>query len=519
MANENGESLQPWKSLESATFVAKWEIQIFTVEYATDSEDVTLEAQQYEYGQKLNLPMNLKNGELFLEGWYYDSEFNERVSNNASVKSDLTIYANWCEMIAISTVEDLKALGTSSDFIYYLENDINLVGENWTPLTDFKGVLYGNGYKIYNFSLSNTSGVGRYGIFAANSGKIYDVVVDDFTCNISYGAVNANVGILVGYNAGTVSGCSVINGSTKISSSTPSRNSSSCSHSFCYGNVVGSNDGGTVLDCVTSGVTITVNLYAYRPSVSNLFDNYYKNYVYFYGGGISGYSTGNIRDCRGELDVTSAMYTEQYDDSVGYAFSILGGIVGAENTGTGAIEECVGVTKISTSTSGNAYTYCYAGGIAGEVSVGKILRSITDGEINGVSSAGTRVGGIVGSNSKGEIVDSYSFAKLSGGYCGGIVGVNEGTVRSCIYAPKEETSIGLCGLNQPVGIVSKSISLTEIGIGSNSGTSNKVYSLADKDRATLLSYTFLIEELYWEESVWTVDKGGLYLPVLNWENE
>ncbi len=526
MTDEEGKALFIWNSLEETTFTAKWEIRIYSVSYVTGTDE-KIDVQTYQYGDKIQLPSELKNGALFLEGWYLDESLEKRVSRNACVKSDMTLYANWQEMIAISDAEGLIGIGENPDYIYYLANDINLNGKNWTPIAELFGVLDGKGHKIYNFALSSTENVGAYGLFIKNSGTIRDVVIEDFTCNISVAAVSPSIGILVGENSGLISGCTVTGGSVKFSVSTPSGNQGSPTYSPKIAALVGNNSG-TVDDCMVQKTDMTITGIANRPYNSNILIYNCYNGVVSYVGGVVGYSTGKISYCKSYVTIVANGYGYGYSDARTGTYSLLGGIVG-EVSKDGTIEKCYSEASLTTTShigAASAYTYSYVGGVIG-ILHGNANMCVSSGEITSSANAEACSGGIAGKNT-GEIVDCYSGANVSGGHQGGIVGLNESTVRSCFAYATVKGGGGICGTNTSTGTVAKSVfvgsvtvgeSVAYTTIGANSGTVSKVYGIDDYDRQKLISYGFLVEELYWDEGVWTVDKGGLYLPSLNWENE
>ena len=522
-----GNSLFMWNTLEDTSFVAKWIVKVYTVEYVTGTEDV-IKSEKYEHGAKIVLPAELKDGGLFLEGWYYDEEFIERVTPNTKVKSNLVLYANWREMLPIANADDLKELANSSDYIYYLENDINLNGENWTPIPDFLGVLYGKGHKIYNFSLSSTASPSQYGLFAQNSGTIRDVVIDDFICNIAIGGANSSIGILVGTNIGTISGCSIINGSTKITTATASGNNGSSSQHLYLGNIAGHSTG-SIDNCVSSNAVIEVTLTANMPYNSNIIPHNYHNIISSYAGGIVGYAQGSVSYCTSDVKITSNANSHGDDDARSSAKSMIGGIAG-EISVDGSIIRCSAEPELitaSNATSDSAYTYAYAGGILG-ICYGKVSESMSQGTAITVARNDRIAGGIAGMN-YGEIFDCYSNATVSGAHCGAIVGYNVATIRSCFAYSALTEGAGICGTNMETGTIAKSVSITVItdtegvvsyvAVGNNVGTVSKVYGLDDKESKELLSYEFLIGELYWDENVWTADKGGKFPPTLNWEIE
>ena len=92
---------------------------------------------------------------------------------------------------SISSVAELKALSSSSSGSYRLDADLIL--ENWSGITNFKGTFDGNGHTI-------TIKSGTQGLFAStNGGTIINTFVDG---NID-GGNSDKIGLLVGYADGT----------------------------------------------------------------------------------------------------------------------------------------------------------------------------------------------------------------------------------------------------------------------------------------------------------------------------
>jgi hypothetical protein len=89
-----------------------------------------------------------------------------------------------CGIIAITTADDLKNVSSNLSGNYILLNDIDLGGEEWTPIGDsdnpFTGSFDGNGYKIFNFKIT---GAVKYasltGLIGYNKGTIKNLGVEE----------------------------------------------------------------------------------------------------------------------------------------------------------------------------------------------------------------------------------------------------------------------------------------------------------------------------------------------------
>ncbi|MCR5266024.1 MAG: hypothetical protein K6E29_05460 [Cyanobacteria bacterium RUI128] len=129
---------------------------------------------------------------------------------------------------AINSVQDLKNINNNLSGKYILMCDLDLSGENWTPIrSSFSGILNGNGHVIKNLS-SNTGGlfnrlmqgtvrnlgicnanisgttVGVLSNFAYNS-HIYNCYVTNSTLRTSNGPAGGLVGSLTQYS--TIENC------------------------------------------------------------------------------------------------------------------------------------------------------------------------------------------------------------------------------------------------------------------------------------------------------------------------
>lgn len=240
------------------------------------------------------------------------------------------------ECIEIETLDQLLLIGNDPDYPlngkYCLQNDINCIEtdtglENPTiyiPIGSendpFKGVFNGNGYKIYNLFVIDSTGY-NIGIF----GVIQDAVIKNLGIEFSYFEGNINVGCL----AGGIITSTIYN---------------------CYSL---SNE----LECNSTGGGCLVG-----GSVSSL-----------------------IKFC--------------FSNSIIYGAWQLGGLVGINNQSY--IENSF---AISTVVGGGA-----CGGLAGFNS-GHITKCHSAGDINGSSD----LGGLVGINLGGTVIDSYYNTETSG---------------------------------------------------------------------------------------------------------
>lgn len=269
-----------------------------------------------------------------------------------------------------------------------IENDINMSGKPWYPvgtnLTDgFSGDFDGNNKTISNLSIDgNTSG--DVGFFAglSQSAKVHDVT---FSGAVVEGGSSSYSGVVAGNSLGIVENCRV--------------NTSSVSGNYA-GALVGNNSR-QVNNCNVSNVEIDAS---------------------YSGGGIAGVSYGKIEYCTVSGSDTKIIAS-------GLSASA-GGIVG-QTSQEGDIATSGRLLKCAV--DGITVSGSWAGGIAGENGFGVVAQCVVTHSsiLHDVTNASScRIGGVVGYNSRGDIIASYSANStvgeegLASEAIGGIVGYN-----------------------------------------------------------------------------------------------
>ena len=193
---------------EDKTYTARWKPTQYSVNLIV-SGDTVWNTETAGIGSALSVP-DTEEGLTFV-CW---QDINEvRYTNNTgtvfkAMSDGLTLYAKFVSTAyTISTAEELQSI--TLDGTYYLLNDIDLGGAEWTPIgTDskpFTGTIYGNGYTVSNFKI--TTGRKYVGLFGYNRGVIQNLGVENFTVNVSYGGY-VYAGGLAGYNdGGSITNC------------------------------------------------------------------------------------------------------------------------------------------------------------------------------------------------------------------------------------------------------------------------------------------------------------------------
>lgn len=322
----------------------------------------------------------------------------------------------------IYNADGLKAWASVLNKDVILEKDIDLTGVEWTPVgsdmnTGYAGEFNGNGKFIYNLTINSTeSNVGFFGGLAAG-GTVHDVKFANAKVTATSGT--ANVGVIAGASMGKIESCNV-------------RSSQVTGH---YAGAIVGNNSVQVNGCNAVDVEVSATHAA---------------------GGIAGASYGKTEYCSvsGNSHITTTGLSTR-----------AGGIIGTSSQ-EGGVSTSGRLLKCAV--DGATISGTMAGGIAGENSFGIVAQCIANRitVTHNTSEASSRLGGVVGYNTRGNIVASYSAYSTIGGQgltseaMGGIVGFNYNTVAN-VYGCYS-THVSLTG----------SVSGNDAGIGSIAGYTN-----------------------------------------------
>lgn len=293
-----------------------------------------------------------------------------------------------------------------------LENDIDLTGKIWTPIGN-KDVSYssdfdGNGKFIYNLTVnSNAGSVGFFGGLAARA-VVHDVKFDNAKVSSSNGA--SYVGVVAGASLGKIEDCNVRN--SEVSGN--------------YAGAITGNNSLQVNRCNALDVIVSATYAA---------------------GGIAGASYGKIEYCT----LSGKSVINANGDS-----PRAGGIVG-ETTEQSGISTSGRLLKCAV--DGATISGYWAGGIAGENSFGIVAQCIANKVTvtHNSSQPSSRLGGVVGYNTRGDVVASYSAYSTIGGQgftseaVGGIVGYNNNSAAN-VYGCYS-THVSLLGTVNSLGSI------------------------------------------------------------------
>ena len=349
-----------------------------------------------------------------------------RILNLGTVKPDNFIPAKGYQEINgiyhIYNADGLKAWASDTDVLnkdVILEKDIDLTGVEWTPVgsdmnTGYAGEFNGNGKFIYNLTINSTeSNVGFFGGLAAG-GTVHDVKFANAQVTANSGGAYA--GVIAGSSMGKIESCNV-------------RSSQVTGH---YAGAIVGNNSVQVNGCNALDVEVSATHAA---------------------GGIAGANYGKTEYC--SVSGNSHMTTTGSSTRAG-------GIVGISSQ-EGSVSTSGRLLKCAV--DGATISGTWAGGIAGDNSFGIVAQCIANRVtvIHNTSETSSRLGGVVGYNTRGDVVASYAAYStigrqdLTSEAMGGIVGYNYNGAAS-VYGCYS-THVSLMGTTQG----------SESGVGSIAG--------------------------------------------------
>ena len=516
-----------WTIADNVTLIAKWTANTYTVTLNANGGSVSPTSKQVTYGQNYTLPVPTNSFGAF-KGWYY-GDVKITNENGASLApwtytQNITVTTSWIE--EINSLSQFKAIAGGLNGHYKLMVDIDLSGEEWSPLgnatSPFTGKLDGNNHTISGLTI--TTQRAYEGLFGYNQGIIENVKLLNVSLNISAINQNSYIGGLAGYNKGTI-GNSQVSGVVKT-------NSHSSSYESYTGGIAGFNHAngniiGTINNANVNGINYAAGIVASNEgNLNNLVNNGSVEST-TYGAGIVALSNQGLTNCVNNGNVTSDSYTA--------------GIVATlPNTTVATISNCKNTGSINTQSS--------AGGIVGyntdkagaSSTYLTITKCVNRGNITS-STNSSYIGGIAGFIYSTYISDSYSIADISGAdYAGGIIGYGwNGNVTNCYAVGNLQSHSrvgGISGIFQKAKfnecytntvIVSGTITGTINGSdlsGSDmsncyySGSKLSVSSYLEQGTQTTIHYDqeFYVNSLFWSTSTWSF--SGTAYPTLNWEN-
>ncbi len=507
----------------------------YTVTYHIGGAETT---EVVYYGDMPPKPADPVVDGLIFNGWFADEYYTVPYTFDTAANTDIHVYAMLSEYIMISTAEELKNIAYSYyNSKYMLANDINLNGEQWTPIDYFYGVLDGNGHKIYNFTMSGDGS--QLGFINTNNGTVENLTLADFTFNIATTSTTFDAGVLAGVNNGTVQNCRVLDG---IASFVFYLNTSSSSaFNSSGGGMIGKNAG----NMFNNHVEIEL--------ASSISGSGTKGNLRIYTGALAGINTGTIEKCSSKSNQQYSSGPTTYSSSGQMLYHVIGGTIG-ENSGSVTDTECQINIRATSGASSNSCV-----NIGGFLSVNKgyvsncsVNGSITD-ELG--YHRESRMGGFV-FNNQSVINNCRADVTLNttgnGDGYGGFVSENRETITNCYATGSIQTSaIGgvasFVGYNLPGGVISKCFSSCSVKVTSSSAVTGYFVAVAeggssifkcyyDADKKVMSgSYTLtptntdgtaaaltdfygtalVVDTMSWPTDVWYISEEAL--PILQWQ--
>ena len=545
LTDDKGKSLAPYGLISESTAYARWTPLTYTVTFNTNGGN-SIPSQTVNHGDKPTLPADpTLDGKVF-SGWFSDSELTTRVSQTLRVTSNITLYAKWVESTPISSAADMKLIAANPDGSFHLTKDINLGGEEWVPIAEFRGTLDGRGHTVYNYTISSSNA----GFIFTNRGTIQNLTISDFNMTLTGGELI--IGGLVGSNsAGTIYNCHAKDGVMTI---TARGDRDGTNWAVYIGGLCGYSNG--IVDSCSSEVSMSAGITAYNPTKWN--GNYMSYTILF--GGLVGESAGTIRNCTARSQAYAGVYAVGIAGPGGYGstaecFTDVGGIVG-RNKGT--CENCVseGVAAIRSFSHGfQGKLHGYVGGFVGR-NMGKIqfCSSKATAELVPGQLSGGGVGGFAGYNAE-TVMNSYATGAVTtqGMPAGGFVGLNTNNITNCYSLSTLKTSTagaprgGFVGTNGTGGNINKCFAAGEMEGGTTAGTASfmtasqtgnscfKCYYRTEMavtandvssapailngeavSTSRVKTEAFVYETLAWASDIWRIPADGY--PVLIWED-
>ena len=542
----------------------------YTITYMVGGTDVVLDTVSTKYWSVPAQPETPQYEGMYFFGWYLDEEYKNSCDFSESFKVDTIVYAQFLDSKPIYTAEELIAIAEYPAGNYQLQNDITLANDTWTPIEIFSGKFDGNGYKIYDFTMTKTSSIS--GFVMTNKGTIKNLTLENFSYTATYTGTS-KFGVLAGVNEGTIEDCTLINFnvdegygityknnrdgagadsyygglvgqntatgivkncSTKINmvleekwTATNGSYSSSATYSTQsrFGGAIGRNQG--AISNIASDVTL-ISTHTVAGASGRYGDEQDYGYLYFRFGGLVSLNEGTTEKSTAKIDINSSIST----GTRGYMYGYVGGLVELNET-QGKIYESVSVGTINL--TGSA-TDLQLGGFA-RYNYHDIRNSYANTTIVTDISSGGRIGGFVAENNSNQNSDGIYCCYATGnidtganftGYVGGFIGYSNTNAQSknCFTVVDITTTQATLG-----AFVGDTASANSSFVGcyyasdatiikNGEAYESPVFTgLKVATEADLYTENILTKKLYWnyKETTWRID--GVHAPTLLWEAE
>ncbi len=553
LTDENGVSVVNYPYISNRILYAHYTPVQYNIYFDTNGGDNSIPAATYAFGTTFDPSRHVVTkgeGSYFFAGWYTADEL-ECYDETTRITSNATLYAKWMESTPIYTLDDLLAIQQNPSGTYHLANNITLRGEEFVPWASFSGILDGNGFSVYNFTLSNEANT-NFAMIKENSGTIKNLTISGFTFNSTHHNIGDMVSaVLTVNNTGTIENCTITEGVIKLKRTASYDRYGS--GSLIFGIYAGTNSG-IIKNCVNEvGFDVVGDAY-------NSYGYYSANNVTLslYIGGIVGENkaSGLIELCRSTVTNTTTIKSNCGTNATCVMNLTVGGVV-ANNYGSCVNTYADFTSNITGTVQRGGSGTLRVGGFVG-YNAGNIEGSSSVGAITGGNQSTCYMGGFVGHNNtaNGVIRSSHSDIDITngnyGGEIGGFVGNNCAKILTSyasgdISSDKSSSVGGFVGYHHDGATITQSFASGnvrkpsgEIGafIGTTSATGttrecffltnatlmiNGVYvehtvengNIIGKTYLELLSEELLVKTLEWDGEHWVLLFDET--PVLDWE--
>ena len=257
-----------------------------------------------------------------------DDTFKSAWESYTLSNEDQTVHAEYTDLFPgytrISKQTELINIVNEPDGKYVLKNNISINMSNWAPISNFSGILDGNGKTITGLSFNSswgagTDGVVRYGLFERiDSGTVANLNIDGAQIKLTNNAgPEVRIGTIAGntYGDTKITNCTVTNAKIDYSPG-------------CESNIAYAGHGCTSIGGIVGFAENNTTISNCTVQKADIYGFVKKSYC----GGIAGTSLHNVsfNECKSINNTVKAQGAAWLTEGEGWA----GGIVGRKSSDT-----------------------------------------------------------------------------------------------------------------------------------------------------------------------------------------
>ena len=297
---------------KTVVLTADWTVETYTLNFDLNVSSIkmtptcTKTNQDVVYGSSGKFPIPTAGEYYVFCGWYtsegnrVSDEYGNFSSWSIDKDKDITVFAHWTQKypdaIYIKNATDLRTLlkDTEPGKTYMLIDNITAVGE-WTPISNFKGILDGQNHTISGMTYSFYDGADvDWGMFVTIDSGAEVRNVKFQSCSATYVAPSegyavyeVRFGFLAAFNLGEISGCIFDGNNINIDANTK------VASQFVYVGVAVCENFGKITHCTSNGNTINLDSDTVKDN------NYDDKNTVAVAGGLCAYnqSSGVVLNC------------------------------------------------------------------------------------------------------------------------------------------------------------------------------------------------------------------------------